>query len=124
MPLQRQESVVARHPIPVVRDDDPPSAPVLPLHLDRSGSRIEAVFNELLDDGGGPLDDLPCRDAIDKMIVEDADATHGASAQASRARHSCTRPYSLGASAARRLDAGRHSPVCRWTIEDFQIYQQ
>ena len=37
---------------------------------------VEAVFNQLLDDGRRPLDDLAGRDLIDEVVVEDADR-HG-----------------------------------------------
>jgi hypothetical protein len=37
MPLQGQERVVAIHPLAVVRDDDPPAAPVFDTDLDGRG---------------------------------------------------------------------------------------
>ena len=42
----------------------------------RERARVERVFDELLDGGGRPLDDLARRDAIDKNGIETADG-HG-----------------------------------------------
>ena len=65
---------------------------------------VQAVLDQLLDDRGGPLDDLSSRDAIDEMIIQDADPTHQSlpSKRAILAWASTT-----GASTARRVGRRR-----------------
>ncbi len=46
------------------------------LHFDALRAGVEAVLDQLLDDGRGALDDLAGRDLIDEVIVENADR-HG-----------------------------------------------
>src|SRR6266516_2321372 len=56
--LQRELRVVAIHPRAVVAHANQRLAPVLQLDADRPGAGIEAVLDQLLDDGGRPLDDF------------------------------------------------------------------
>ncbi len=64
MTLQRELRVLAIHPRAVVAHANQRLAPVLQLDADRSGAGIEAVLDQLLDDGGRPLDDFARRDLI------------------------------------------------------------
>ena len=53
------------NPLAVVGDADQLAAPLLDITSIRRGQRIDAVFQQLLDDAGGPLDDLAGRNLVD-----------------------------------------------------------
>ena len=40
------------------------------------GAGVERIFEQLLDDGGGPLDHLPGRDLVGDLVGKNADAAH------------------------------------------------
>ena len=73
MPGERERELVACDPDAVVHDADQPRAAALDLDADRARTRVERVLDELLDDGGRPLDDLAGGDLIDELGRKDLD---------------------------------------------------
>ncbi len=73
MALNRQSGVLFRHPAAVVHDGDQVLAAILDGHQNLLGSRVNRIFNELLDDGGRTLHHLSGGDLVDQRFVEDAD---------------------------------------------------
>jgi hypothetical protein len=59
--LEREHRVFADHTGPVVRDADLGLSAVPDGDLDPGGVRVEGVLDQLLDDGGRPLDDKVSR---------------------------------------------------------------
>ena len=78
MARQRQRELVGGNAAAVVAHARESHAARFDFHLDASRAGVEAVLDQLLDDGGRALDDLAGRDLIDEVIVEDADR-HGGS---------------------------------------------
>ena len=62
--LERQPRVVGLHPLAVVFDANQPLAAELGRDGDATGAGVEAVFDELLDDGRGALDHLARGDLV------------------------------------------------------------
>jgi hypothetical protein len=60
----------------VVHDADEGGAALLDLHLDALAARVQAVLQQLLDDGGGPLDHLAGGDLGDHRGRQLLDAGH------------------------------------------------
>ena len=73
MALQTEQDIVLVHALTVVDDPDKTGAAALDLDLDPVGPGVQAVFQQLLDHGGGALDDLACGDAVGQMFGKDAD---------------------------------------------------
>ena len=75
--LDGRPDVVFGHPHAVVADDDPLGAAGLDGDGDPTGVGVQGVLQQLLDDGGGPLDHLAGGDAVPRPRVEFADVrTH------------------------------------------------
>ena len=70
MSLERQARVRGGHARAVVPDENARDPAALEVHLDAGGARVERVLDELLDDGGGPLDDFAGGDPIDDAALK------------------------------------------------------
>ncbi len=77
MALEGEQRVVVGHAVAVV--DDANHALAAGFDFDANGfcAGVEGVFEELLDDGGGALDDFARGDAVGDGFGEDAYAAHG-----------------------------------------------
>ena len=71
----------------VVGDRDPGGTALAHVDLDAPGFGVEGVLDQLLDDGGRPLDDLAGRDLVDQGVLEAADRTPFPAAPRGSARH-------------------------------------
>ena len=76
MAFEGEEGVVGDHAVAVVDDADELAATGFNLDADAGGTGVEGILEELLDDGGGTLDDLAGSDLIGHEIGEDANAAH------------------------------------------------
>jgi hypothetical protein len=76
MALEGEQGVVAVHPLAVVPDADLTLAAPGDADVDRARAGIQGILDQLLDDGGRPVDDLARRDAVDGLIVENANPAH------------------------------------------------
>jgi len=65
------------HAAAIVDDANEAPAAQFDRDVDATGARVERILDELLDDGGRPLDDLARRDAIDKNGIKTADGMAG-----------------------------------------------
>jgi len=68
-----QRQLLGRHAKAVVAHADESDTTSFDVDFHASRARIEAVLDELLDDGGGPLDHLAGSDLVDELIGKDAD---------------------------------------------------
>jgi len=68
MAFEGQQSVVAQHPAAIVRNPEQAPAAVFDFDADAGRARIEGVFQELFDDGNGPLNHLARRDLICDVV--------------------------------------------------------
>ena len=75
MPLDREPRVVGLHPLAVVLDADLFLAAELDVdgHARRAG--VDGVFDELLDDGGGTLDDFAGGDLVGEIDGQPMDVS-------------------------------------------------
>ena len=60
----RQRQVARMNAVPVIGHANPLHAPLLDAHLNAPGARVQAVFHQFLDDGGGAFDHLAGGDLI------------------------------------------------------------
>jgi hypothetical protein len=60
-----QGQVVGLDAAAVVHNADQLHAALLGVHIDTPAAGVHGVFEQLLDDAGGPLDDLACGDLVD-----------------------------------------------------------
>jgi hypothetical protein len=74
--LERQPQLAGLDAATVVSDADQREAALADLDRDPRRAGVQRVFNELFDDGGGPLDDFASRDLRRLMRCQDADR-HG-----------------------------------------------
>ena len=76
MALEGQQGIVAQHAAAVVDDAD--QAPAAGFHFDAhvGGAGVERIFQQFLDDGGGPLHHFAGRDLVGDLVGENADAAH------------------------------------------------
>ena len=74
--LEGEQRIVAQHAAAIVDDADQPPAAALDLDADIGRSRIERVFEQFLDHGGGPLHHLAGGDLVGDLVGENADAAH------------------------------------------------
>jgi hypothetical protein len=76
MSLKGQQGVIADHSGAVI--DDLYAAPAARFYMDADavGAGIERIFEQLLDDGSGPLDDFAGGNPIGDRIRKYADASH------------------------------------------------
>ncbi len=76
MPLDRQPRVLRPHPLPVVLD----TQELLAAHLDRdcdaARAGVDRVLDQLLDDGGGALDDLAGGNLVGEVGGKAMDGAH------------------------------------------------
>jgi hypothetical protein len=63
-------------PLPLSVTDDEAAAAGADVDVDLGGSGVEGVFEELLEDGGGALDDFAGRDLVGDVLGQEADAVH------------------------------------------------
>ena len=73
MALHRQLQIRRRHADAVIGDPDQAAAAAIHHHLDAACAGIERVLDQLLDDGGRPLDHLAGGDAVDHDGRQQAD---------------------------------------------------
>ena len=76
MPLDGQPRVLRLHPFAVVFDANQLLAAELDGDGDAPRAGIDGVLDQLLDDRGGPLDDLAGGDLVGKVEREAVDASH------------------------------------------------
>ena len=74
---KRDARVLGRHAAAVVGHAQIGRAAAAQLHRHGAGPGVERVFHQLLDHGGGPLDDLARGDQIRKMRRENLNIGHG-----------------------------------------------
>jgi hypothetical protein len=74
--LEGEEGVVAHHAAAVVGDTDEATAAGFDIDADAGGAGVEGVLQQLLDDGGGAVDDLAGGDLVGDLVGENADAAH------------------------------------------------
>ena len=77
MTFEGEERVVAAHAEPVVGDIDERATAVLDGDRDASGFGVEGVLDQLLHDGGGPLDHLAGSDLVGDLLGEETNPVHG-----------------------------------------------
>ena len=75
--LEAEERVVLAHAAAVVGDGDEAAPARADLHVDLRRAGIERVFEQLLEDRGGALDDLARRDLVGDVLGQEVDAVHG-----------------------------------------------
>ena len=73
MAFQTEQDIVLIHAFAIIDDPDKTGSATFDLDLDMVGPGIEAVFQQLFDDGSRALDDLACGDLVDQLLGEDAD---------------------------------------------------
>ena len=76
MALDGELKIFAGHPAAIVDDANEAPPAQFDRDVDPAGAGVNRIFDELLDGGRRPLDDLARRDAIDKNRIETADL-HG-----------------------------------------------
>jgi len=72
--LEGQQRVVAQHAAAIVGDADEAPAAGFHLHADLGGAGVQAIFEQLLDHRGRPLDHFSGGDFIGDLVGEDANA--------------------------------------------------
>ena len=77
MPLEGQKSIVAHHPDAVIGHADQLAAAGFGVYADFGGSGVERVFEQFLNDAGGPFDDFAGGDLVGDVVGQNPDATHG-----------------------------------------------
>ena len=77
VPGQRQRQLVAIDADAVIGDPDQAYATLFDLDIDPAGTGIEAVFDQLLDYGGGSFDHLAGSDLADQKVRQEMDGRHG-----------------------------------------------
>ena len=80
MAQDRRLGIRARHAVTIVGHTDEARASAHNLHLDGRRTCVDRILNELLDYGGGTLDDLARRDLIDSCIVQHMNPRHASPA--------------------------------------------
>ena len=76
MPLESEPRVFRGHTRSVVAHSDARDSTALELDLDAVRSRVERVFDELFDDGRGPLDDFAGGDPVNDLARQAMDPGH------------------------------------------------
>ena len=84
MPFDRQPRIIRLHPFSVVLDADLLLAAELDVNREAPRAGVDRVLDELLDDGGGALDDFAGGNLIREIRGETSDFAHIRSAKASR----------------------------------------
>jgi len=75
--FQAEQCVVPGHAHAIVGHADQAAAAGRDLDGDAGWAGVDGVLDELLDDGGGSLDDLAGRDLVGDVVGQEADAIHG-----------------------------------------------
>ena len=101
VPLQREEAVLRRHALPVVRHRDELAAGAPHRDLDARRPRVEAVLHQLLHDRRRALDHLPGGDLVDDRVREAPDRplagrAHGSAPASLRRSSSSAARASIG----------------------------
>jgi hypothetical protein len=73
MPGYRDWQLISRDATSIVTHPYQTNATALDIDLDATRASIQAVLDELLDDGRRPLDDLACGDLVNELAGEDTD---------------------------------------------------
>src|SRR5882672_1789219 len=73
---KRERQVVLADACAVVRDADLPDAAFGKLHSHVGSARVQAVFQQLLERGGGAIDHFPSRDLADQEVRKQVDGGH------------------------------------------------
>ena len=74
--LEGEHGVIAQHAAAVIGDTEQAAAAGLGFDGDGGGTGVERIFEEFLDDGGGPLDDFAGGNLIRNGVREDANSAH------------------------------------------------
>jgi hypothetical protein len=74
--LESEQSIVLDHAVAVVGNADELAAPGLDLDADAGGSGVDRVFEQLLDNRCGTLDDFSGGYLVGYQVREDANAAH------------------------------------------------
>ena len=77
MALEGKQRVVAIHPYAIVNHANHRNATAANHHVDLTGTGVDTVFDELLDDRSRALDDLAGRYLAGNGFWEQSDAAHG-----------------------------------------------
>src|SRR5215218_808985 len=77
MSLQGQERVVTVHPATVINHPDERHPAASDDHLDLARAGVDAVFHQLLHDGGRPFHHFACGHLTGDDFGQEANATHG-----------------------------------------------
>ena len=72
MALEGEQRVVVGHAMAVVDDADHALAAAFHFDANRFRPGVERIFEKLLDDGGGTLDNLARSDAVGDSLGQDA----------------------------------------------------
>src|SRR5690606_29310311 len=91
MARQREHELVGRDARAIIAHATQPYAAVFDFDVDTRRTGIEAVLDQLLDDGCGALDDLAGRDLVDELLGKDANG-HGRRAGAENRAQDTGRP--------------------------------
>ena len=76
MAENRKTRVFLRHALAVVRYAQEARAARHDFDFDFFRARVDGVFDELLDDGGRPLDDFAGRNLVDGAVIKHMNRTH------------------------------------------------
>ena len=76
MALEGKQGVIADHAMAIVGDADELAAAGFDVDADAGGSRIERVFEQLLDHGRGSLDHFAGGNLVGDLVGKDVDAAH------------------------------------------------
>ncbi len=76
VPLEREPSVLRRHPAAVVAHEDALGSSALEIHLDARCSGVQSILDQLLDDRGRALHNLAGGDPVDDLAREPVDLRH------------------------------------------------
>lgn len=77
MPLKGQQSIVAVHPVPIVRDADELAAARLYFHADTRCPRIQRIFEQFLHHRRRPVHHLARGDLVGDLVRKNVNAAHG-----------------------------------------------
>ena len=84
--LDREREFVGRHAVAVIGDRYQRPPAVVHDHVDVPGAGVDGVLHQLLDHGGGALDHLARRDAVDDGLGKQPDG-HGSASGREAARY-------------------------------------
>ena len=76
MTFDRQRCIVAVHARAVVADADQPATPFFEVDVDRGGSGVQCVFDQLLHHRCRPVDDFTGGNLVSDFTREQRDTSH------------------------------------------------